>query len=735
MAGFKSLKMSDRLALAKYLKDKFSGFWRTVPGLYETEKGRPMVGGAVGLWFPCRDLQGQIQAIRIRSDEPKDPGQRYSWLSSKSHGGPTPGSPQSFWRPLHSAPDVVRLCEGEIKSFLAAKWTDISTISGGAGIGSLGRQPIIDWLGMLGATEVRLAPDADARTNPQVGKDVRRVVGQLEAAARILGFKLVVESWAGEAKGIDDALFAKVQIDLLTSQEYLKTLPAAGSKDIQGAAPAVKSAQQRKADRDENKEPTQVEKLLDLARDWDLLVYDGQPYASVVTCNPNGTTRRDTLRFSRTGARKKLQHLYHLEYGTPPAAEALTAVMGNLEAKAEFEGVHARVWLRTAYENGKAYLDLADEQGRVAVVSAEGWEVVANPPVYFQRTKGMLPIPEPVRGGELAELDQFVNLDPSGRILCLAWVLHALFPEYPHAILLLEGGQGCGKSSLARMLRSLFDPHAVPFRKAPKDDEDLAVAAGNNWAVVYDNLSKIPGLISDALCGLATGSGHARRALYSDDEESAYSYLRPVILTGLPGLSGKSDLAERILKIELPAIPEDSRKLESELVGNGDWEAARPRILGALLDAVSCSLRNGGKKRLQKLPRMADFAQFVVNAEDALPFSGSEFLQAFEDSRRDQVEGMLEADPVASAVRRLMDHHTVWEDCMQELSNRLSVGKGVNRNARALSVRIRLAEANLRTVGIHISFSRAAKGKRLIRIERTAPSDSASVEAQTEGLI
>ena len=39
-----------------------------------------------------------------------------------------------------------------------------------------------------------------------------------------------------------------------------------------------------------------------------------------------------------------------------------------------------------------------------------------------------------------------------------------------------------------------------------------------------------------------------------------------------------------------------------------EFEQARPRILGSLLDAASAGLRNLPNVRLDQLPRMADFA-------------------------------------------------------------------------------------------------------------------------------
>jgi hypothetical protein len=74
---------------------------------------------------------------------------------------------------------------------------------------------------------------------------------------------------------------------------------------------------------------------------------------------------------------------------------------------------------------------------------------------------------------------------------------------------------------------------------------------------------------------------------------------------------------------ELPPIAEDRRRPASEFWR--EFEAARPRILGALLDAVSQALRRAPGVRLPRLPRMADFAIWVTAAAPALGWSGDYF--------------------------------------------------------------------------------------------------------------
>jgi hypothetical protein len=68
----------------------------------------------------------------------------------------------------------------------------------------------------------------------------------------------------------------------------------------------------------------------------------------------------------------------------------------------------------------------------------------------------------------------------------------------------------------------------------------------------------------------------------------------------------RSDLLDRSITLTLPVILDEERQEEDYL-----WQRFRevqPRILGALLDAVSAALTNKSKVKLISRPRMADFA-------------------------------------------------------------------------------------------------------------------------------
>jgi hypothetical protein len=141
------------------------------------------------------------------------------------------------------------------------------------------------------------------------------------------------------------------------------------------------------------------------------------------------------------------------------------------------------------------------------------------------------------------------------------------------------------------------------LRALPKNERDLAIAAANAWVLAFHNLSGIRDQLSDALCRLATGGGFATRQLYTDDEEIIFIAKRPIILNGIDDIATRGDLQERSLLVSLPSIPEERRVKEAAFWA--DFEAARPRIFGTLLDGVGAVLRDAGSVRLERKLRMA----------------------------------------------------------------------------------------------------------------------------------
>src|SRR5262249_4241088 len=137
---------------------------------------------------------------------------------------------------------------------------------------------------------------------------------------------------------------------------------------------------------------------------------------------------------------------------------------------------------------------------------------------------------------------------------------------------------------------------------------------------------------------------------------------RPVILNGIEDIITRPDLADRAILLTLALIPEQQRRLEHVLWR--EFQLARPHILGALLDAASHGLRILPRGRLQRLPRMADFALWAT--ESVFRPAGT-LETAYSNNRRDAIENIVDADPVAVLVREIMADRAQWTGTASDL--------------------------------------------------------------------
>jgi putative DNA primase/helicase len=344
---------------------------------------------------------------------------------------------------------------------------------------------------------------------------------------------------------------------------------------------------------------------------------------------------------------------FYEKTGAAIGGQALEDGIRILEARAVNEGLEHECFTRTGRFGGMMYVDLGDASWRAVEITTAGSRVIEKPPLKLMRSPSMRPLPAPESGSLIEELRQFVNVKTdTDFMLVVAWIVAALRHRGPFPILVINGEAGTGKSLFSRIVRSLVDPSAAPIRAVPRDDRDLVVSASNSWVLAFDNLSSVPAWLADALCRLATGSGFATRMLHTDRDEMIFDAARPIIINGIPTLTDRADLADRAVTIHLRAIAEDERRPEDELLA--DFEQARPRILGALLDAVSRALENVDHVKLDRVPRMADFVKWVTAAEPGLGWEAGAFLAAYSENRRDVSEAAFEADPVAVAIWKLI---------------------------------------------------------------------------------
>jgi hypothetical protein len=159
----------------------------------------------------------------------------------------------------------------------------------------------------------------------------------------------------------------------------------------------------------------------------------------------------------------------------------------------------------------------------------------------------------------------------------------------------------------------------------------------------------------------------------------------------------------------------------------------RSAILGALLDAVATGLKNLGSVRLNRLPRMADFALWVTACEPVLGWTQGAFMRAYCANLREGNELALDASMLTRPIREFLESRRSWEGTAADLLDELKMyatdqtirSRDWPKSPRGLAGKLRRLAPNLRRVGIETTFDRD-KRARSIRLTRASVGDEPS---------
>jgi hypothetical protein len=143
-----------------------------------------------------------------------------------------------------------------------------------------------------------------------------------------------------------------------------------------------------------------------------------------------------------------------------------------------------------------------------------------------------------------------------------------------------------------------------------------------------------------------------------------------------------------------------------------------------LLDAAVAPLRNLPKAKLERPPRLADFALWVTACEEALGMKPGEAMAACQAEARDlALEGSPLYQPLAELARK------GFTGTVAELHARLDsmVSDAMRRSVRwpkapkGLGNALRRMATNLRAAGVELQFSRNdVQGRRVVSVVAAA---------------
>lgn len=211
--GYWSAPPSNVMALVKNfsIQEERQEIGRRVPGIFHN--GGLVIAARDSLVIPVRDSDGMVVALQQRPNQVEKDTPKYRWVSFKD--GVSSGAPCHVPLVAPTAkmkPGVLRLTEGPLKADIATCLSSVLTIAV-AGV-SVWKSALSE-IERINPNCVWLAFDTDSATKPEVAKAAVDVYDHLSSQGLTVHF----ESWGSEHKGIDDALKAGAEIEVLNPKD------------------------------------------------------------------------------------------------------------------------------------------------------------------------------------------------------------------------------------------------------------------------------------------------------------------------------------------------------------------------------------------------------------------------------------------------------------------------------------------------------------------------------------
>ena len=402
------------------------------------------------------------------------------------------------------------------------------------------------------------------------------------------------------------------------------------------------------------------------------------------------------------------------QLGRPVSPTTISDAIRNVEGLKEGKVKKINLSTRVAKTDSAIFYDLGEYKCVKIDTTNGNVEIIQSPPLFYIFPH-QLPQCVPnldAEPKELFKLFELINIkDEPNQLLLIAYILFSFIPHLPYPILILFGSQGTGKTTTARILKSIIDPSSVDILTF-KGFEDFYVNLLHHHLVVLDNLTSVSPALADELCRVATGGGIAKRQLYTDADMVFYSYKRPQILTGINLISSQPDLLDRSVIIQLDKIKE--RLTEQELQKR--LKELKPKILGAIFNTIAKTFSSFEPKPKINgvpvhLPRMGDYALYGYNFIETLGLNGAEFLQAYNSNRKNTTREIVDNTPIASVVLKFLENEGHFQGTTANLLEKLrKVASDLNipenilpKTPNAFKRKLNTLKTTLEDIGVFIS--------------------------------
>lgn len=342
----------------------------------------------------------------------------------------------------------------------------------------------------------------------------------------------------------------------------------------------------------------------------------------------------------------------------------LNNAVSHIKHKALGRNIKKYVATRIAFENDVIYYNLADDYQSIIAVESDGYyscymDGLLNKKFAFHSTPSMecqkMPVESEAEPDLMELLKPYINLPENEQRLLVVTILTWFISDIPHPVIMLQGGQGSGKTTLTTIIQKIVDPCNHEAFVMPKNKEELIIALANNYLLVIDNASSLPKDANDLLCSAVTGASVVKRALYTNNDASVVSFKNCILLNGIDVGNIKPDLYDRTVKFEMQGL-KGSYRLSSELLD--EFEEKLPIIMDKIFKILSEAIAAYNSVKTSRVYRMADYVHWAQAISKAMFGSDEVLLKDYEDNRSELTDSVIEGNPVAVVLREYLRDQT-----------------------------------------------------------------------------
>lgn len=329
--------------------------------------------------------------------------------------------------------------------------------------------------------------------------------------------------------------------------------------------------------------------------------------------------------------------------------------------KAWLSGNKKRIYTRLAFKPDAIYYNLNDDKNRIVKICAGGYKKLFPEDfldkdfvMYSTPSMAAQVLPKVAEDGKslMDLLQPYLNLEENEQILLVVTIITWFLADIPKPVIVLQGGQGSGKTTLSRMLQMIVDPSKHLAFTMPKSKDDLGVALANNYMLSLDNLSQLPKDASDLLCSAVTGASTISRTLFTNNETTVVSYQNAILINGISINNFKPDFYDRCIQLELKRL-QGNYKLTDSLFDN--FTKDLPRILGEIFATLARAI-NVQSLEVNGNYRMANYVHWGERISLVLFDDKTVFLKAYDENREKVYRCISEENPVATVLESMLEN-------------------------------------------------------------------------------